>query len=197
MALYCDESGGLSAPAMTFAALAMTPEAAEAVIARFRAVTGLRGELKGSRISVAERALLFEILVQHDVRGWIALATGARLAQAKAAGTSDFALYSALLEQAVAAFMLASGGACADVIIDAGRYDPRILGHLRQDIQSALGQWGQASLADSRRCAGIQIADVLANSQFNIAAASPRAVRIAAMMAPWLASGRLTILPLP
>ncbi len=197
MPLYCDESGGLSADAMVFAGVAMTSAAAEAVLGRFRAVTGLRGELKGSRITLAERALLFEILVQHDVRGWIAVAAGPWLQRAKADGVSDLALYSQLLDQVVTAYLPATGGACAEIVIDEGRYDPGLLGHVRADVQAALGQWGRASLADSRRCAGVQIADVVANSQFNIAVGSARAARIAAIMAPWLESRRIAVLPLP
>ena len=61
MTIYCDESGGLNAGAMTFAAVMLSSEAAAAIHARFRAVTGLRGELKGSRISLTERAYLLEL----------------------------------------------------------------------------------------------------------------------------------------
>ena len=96
----------------------------------------------------------------------------------------------------VGAFLPVSGGACADIVIDEGRYDPAILSRVRSDVQAALGQWGQASLADSRRSAGVQIADVVANSFFNIAAASPRAARIGAIVAPWTDTGRIRILPL-
>lgn len=169
---------------MAMAAIAISPADAGAVLARFRAVTGLRGELKGSRITTTERALFFEILAQRDVHGWVAVADGPRLTAAKAAGTSDLELYSDLLERTVAAFIPTSGGACADIVIDEGRYDPAILSRVRSDVQAALGQWGSASLADSRRCAGVQIADVVANSVFNIAAASPRTARINAIVAP-------------
>jgi hypothetical protein len=193
MALYCDESGGVSAGAMTFAAIAMTAEAADAVLARFRAITGLRGELKGSRITPVERGLLFEILAQHPVRGWVAVANPDHLADAKAGGTSDLALYSRLLDAAIGAWLPTTGGECADIVIDEGRYDPRILDAVRRDVQALLGQWGKASLADSRRCAGIQIADVVANSQFNISIASARARLIEAIVRPWFDSGRLRI----
>ena len=196
MTLYCDESGGLSAGAMTFAAIALSPAAADAVLARFRAITGLRGELKGSRINTTERGLLFEILAQHDARGWVAVADGAALATAKRSSHTDLWLYSRLLELAVGAFLPASGGACADVVIDAGRYDPFILAGVRSEIQAALGKWGDASVAESHRSAGIQIADVIANSIFNLTASPTRAARIAAILQPSLASGRLRMLPL-
>jgi hypothetical protein len=197
MTLYCDESGGLSAGAMTFGAVAIAPDDAEAVVARFRAITGLRGELKGSRISMTERGLLFEILAQRQADAWVAIADAPRLARAKAVGQSDLGLYSALLDAAVGAFLPTSGGACADIVIDEGRYDPNILANVRSAIQASLGNWGRAALADSRRCAGIQIADVIANSLYNITLGTPRAHRIGAIIAPWRDSGRLRIVALP
>lgn len=196
MTLYCDESGGLSATAMTFAAVAITAADAEAVLARFRGIAGMRGELKGSRISPVERGLLFEILAQRDVFAWVAIADQPFLIHAIANGTNDRQIYSRLLNAAVAAWMPTTGGDCVDVVIDEGRYDPRILAGVRGDIQVLLGQWGRASLADSRRCAGIQIADVVANSLFNLTISSVRARRIRTIVQPWLDSGRLKIVPL-
>jgi hypothetical protein len=196
LSLYCDESGGLSAGAMVFAVVAITPEVADAVVARFRAITGLRGELKGSRITSTERGLLFEILWQHDARAWVSVADGDDLRRLHGDGGSDLALYSRLLDAAVTAWMPASGGACADIIIDEGRYDPRILDRVRGDVQALLGAWGKASLADSRRSAGIQIADVVANSVYNVTIRSARARRITAIIDPWAASGRLCMMGL-
>lgn len=196
MALYCDESGGLSAGAMAFAAVAIAPLAADAVLGRYRAITGLRGELKGSRITPVERGLLFEILAQHDARAWVAVADGAMLAKVQQEALSDKQLYSRLLDTAVAAWLPTTGGECADIVIDAGRYDPRILDGVRSDIQALLGQWGKASVADSRRCAGIQIADVIANSLFNLTIGSVRARRIGAIVKPWVDSRRLRMIAL-
>lgn len=196
MALYCDESGGLSAGAMTFAAVAIAPAAANGVLGRYRAITGLRGELKGSRITPVERGLLFEILTQHDARAWVAVANGSMLARVQQDALSDKQLYSRLLDAAVAAWLPTTGGECADIVIDEGRYDPRILDGVRSDIQALLGQWGKATLADSRRCAGIQIADVIANSLFNLAINSARAKRISAIVDPWIDSRRLRIIAL-
>ena len=80
MTIYCDESGGLNAGAMTFAAVMLSSEAAAAIHARFRAVTGLRGELKGSRISLTERAYLLELFDRAGGRAWVAVARRETLA---------------------------------------------------------------------------------------------------------------------
>lgn len=194
MTIYCDESGGLNAGAMTFSAVMLTPQAATAIHERFRGVTGLRGELKGSRISIVERAYLLELFDRAGGRAWVAVADRDKLSQ-NPGGTlpSDLALYAALLNLAIGRWLPETGGVCTDVVIDDGRYDPTILSHVREEIQAGLGQWGRASLADSRRSDGVQIADVIANSLFNITVASPRAHRIQRIIDPMLVSKAIRI----
>jgi hypothetical protein len=194
MTIYCDESGGLNAGAMTFATVQLTPDAAAAIVARFRAVTGLRGELKGSRISLTERAYLLELFDRAGGRAWVAVAERAKLiAGANGAPPSDLALYAALLDTAIGRWLPETGGVCTDVVIDDGRYDPAILGKVRAAIQTGLAGWGQASLADSRRSDGIQIADVIANSLYNLTVRSARARRIGTILEPMLATRAIRI----
>lgn len=194
MTIYCDESGGLNAGAMTFAAVMLTPQAATDIHSRFRSVTGLRGELKGSRISIVERAYLLELFDRAGGRAWVAVAKRDALAQRPGeTPPSDLALYAALLNLAVGRWLPETGGVCTDVVIDEGRYDAAILAKVREEIQAGLGQWGRASLADSRRSDGVQIADVIANSLFNIAVGSPRAHRIQRIIEPMLASNAIRV----
>ena len=194
MTIDCDESGGLNAGVMTFSAVMLTPKAAADIHARFRDVTGLRGELKGSRISIVERAYLLELFDRAGGRAWIAVAERDKLAQ-NSGGTlpSDLALYAALLNLAIGRWLPETGGVCTDVVIDDGRYDPKILGHVREEIQAGLGGWGSASLADSKRSDGVQIADVIANSLFNVTIGSPRAHRIQRIIDPMLASKAIRV----
>jgi hypothetical protein len=179
---------------MTFAAVMLSPDAAAAIHARFRAVTGLRGELKGSRISLTERAYLLELFDRAGGRAWVAVAKRDNLAPpADGRLATDLALYTALLDLAVSNWLPETGGVCTDVVIDDGRYDPVILAGVRETIQAGLAGWGQASLADSRRSDGVQIADVIANSLFNVEIGSPRAHRIGVILEPMLASRTIRI----
>lgn len=193
MTIYCDESGGLSAGAMTFAAVMLTPEMAAGIHTRFRAATGLRGELKGSRISMVERAYLLELFDRAGGRAWVAVAESAKVTAAAKTPPTDLALYAALLDSAVARWLPETGGVCTDVVIDDGRYDPAILIRVRDAIHAGLGGWGRASLADSHRSEGVQIADVVANSLYNVTARSPRAKRIGLILEPLLASRAIRV----
>jgi hypothetical protein len=202
MTIYCDESGGLNAGAVTFAAVMLTPETASQIHDRFRSVTGLRGELKGSRISLIERAYLMEIFDRAGGRAWVAVARKAAFSDQRpldgngqpiGKSQTDLAVYTALLNLAVGSWLPETGGVCTDVVIDEGRYDPVILAGVQAEIQSGLGQWGRASMTDSRRSGGVQLADVIANSLYNIAAGSERSPRIQRILDPMLASKAIRI----
>ena len=110
MTIYCDESGGLNAGVMTFSAVMLTPNAATEIHERFRGVTGLRGELKGSRISIVERAYLLELFDRAGGRAWVAVAKRERLAPpAHGSPPSDLALYAALLDLSVVRLIVVYG----------------------------------------------------------------------------------------
>ena len=193
MPIYCDESGGMSAGAMIFAGVSIAAEDAEALLLRFKAVTALRGEMKGSRISLPERGLFFELLERFRGRAIVAQVDARHpppsLIEEK---DRDLRAYAALLESVVSAWLPEQGG-CAEVVIDDGRYDQARLALVRTDIAAMLGTCGRARLADSRRSAGVQIADVIANSFFNLAYPSPRTDRIRRIVAPFLEAGTLRV----
>jgi hypothetical protein len=193
MPIYCDESGGMSAQAMILAGVSIAAEDADALLARFKAVTALRGEMKGSRISLVERALFFELLERYGGRAIICQVRVDRLPAALAeAQGRDLHAYAALLQSVVSAWLPETGG-CAEVIIDDGRYDPATLALVQADIAALLGTCGRTRLADSRRSAGVQIADVVANSFYNLAYDSPRTDRVRRIVAPFEAQRLLRL----
>lgn len=195
MPIYCDESGGLSAGAMTFAAVLIDAGAADDLLIRFKAVTGLRGEMKGSRISLVERGLFFELLERFGGRAIIGETRRERIAPgAWQEKDLDLKTYTALLEHVVEAWLPEVNG-CAEVVIDDGRYDAGRLSLVRRDIAAMLGTCGRARLEDSKRSAGVQIADVIANSMFNLAISSPRTERIHRIAAPFMESSVLRVQP--
>src|ERR1700740_2555995 len=97
--IYIDESGGLSAGAMTMAGVEMEEGAAHDLLQRFRAITGLHGELKGSRIDLVERALVLELLERFGGRACICVVERAALGPQPV--LRDLDVYVALLTQLV------------------------------------------------------------------------------------------------
>lgn len=194
MPIYCDESGGVGRGVMTLAGLSIEAADAEKTLARFREVTGLTGELKGSRIDLAERALLFEILDDAKWSATVGIAISALVPeQGSDRGDHDVAIYIQLLEDVVGAMVPATDG-CVSVFMDDGRYGPETLALVRKDIAAIIGPCGQAQLELSHRLPGLQIADVIANTFFNRAMVTERQARMAAIVAPYLESGKIRML---
>lgn len=194
MPIYCDESGGIGRGVMTLAAVSIASDDADAVLARFRKVNGLRGELKGSRIDLAERALLFELLEPGDWHATVGIAISAlRSEPGEDRGDHDIAVYSALLDDVVGSMLEAQGPDCRDIVIDDGRYGIDTLKLVRNSVGRLVGPLGTASLAVSHLYAGLQIADVIANSFFNCALVTERQARMAAIVAPFLENGTIRL----
>ena len=191
MPIYCDESGGVGRGVMTLAAIDIDESVAEALLARFRTVTGYHGEVKGSRIDLAERALLFELIKDSVSSITIGIAISALVPEKNAdRGDHDMQVYAALLEDVVTA-MLPEFPGCDSVIIDDGRYGPETLNAIRADIAKLVGPCCTTQLEHSHRLAGLQIADVIANTFYNRALVTERQGRIAAIAAPLLESGQI------
>lgn len=191
MPIYCDESGGVGRGVMTLAAVSIEAEFADAVLSRFREITGLAGELKGSRIDLAERGLLFELLERHVWTATVGIAISALTPDSgQDRGDHDIAIYAQLLNDAISAMNVGSHG-CTQIFIDDGRYGPETLAHIRTDVASRIGPCDSATLELSHRLAGLQIADVIANTFFNRAMVTQRQSRMAAIVAPFLDSGKI------
>ncbi|HEX7855749.1 MAG TPA: DUF3800 domain-containing protein [Sphingobium sp.] len=193
MPIYIDESGGLSAGAMTMAGVEMEEGAAHDLLQRFRAITGLHGELKGSRIDLVERALVLELLERFGGRARICVVE--RTALGPQPMLRDLDVYVALLTQLVGEWLPEAGG-CARFVIDEGRYDLLVQEQVRLGVARLLESCGAANMVDSRTSAGVQVADVVANCFFNLAVHSSRAAPIQRIVAPFLESHILRSSPL-
>lgn len=193
MAIYCDESGGIGRGVMTLAALSISADAADHVLSRFCQIAGLKGELKGSRIDLVERALLFELLEPGDWHATVGIAISAlKTEPGEDRGDHDIAIYSALLDDVVGSMVEAQPD-CSDIVIDDGRYGMETLALVRNAVGRLVGPLGTASLAMSHALAGLQLADVIANSFFNRALVNNRQAGMAAIVAPFLESGKIKL----
>jgi hypothetical protein len=193
MPIYCDESGGVGRGVMTLAAVAIEADDADALLSAFREITGRSDELKGSRIDLGERAFVWELFERSGAQATVGIALSAlKPAAGEDRGDHDIAIYAWLLDDVIGS-MLPTSGACAEVIIDDGRYGPETLKLIRDDIGKLVGPCGQASLELSHRSSGLQIADVIANTFFNRALVNDRQARMAAIAQPLLDSGQIKL----
>ena len=193
MPIYCDESGGVGRGVMTLAAVSIEAAAADSVIAEFRRLTGLTGELKGSRIDLTERALVFKLLEQQRWTASVGIAISAlKPDPGEDRGDHDIAIYAKLLNEVIGRMVIGVGD-CAQVVIDDGRYGPATLALVRHDVAKLVEPFGLVRLELSHRAAGLQLADVIANTFFNRALVSARQSKMAAIVAPFLKSGRIDL----
>ncbi len=193
MYIYCDESGGVGRGVMTLAAVSIEPDTAEAMLLRFRSMTGLKNELKGSRIDLAERAFFFELFKDSGARATVGVAISAvQPGPGEDRGDHDRKVYSALLNDVIGSLIPESGG-CLGIVIDDGRYDAKSLGMINDDISRLVAPLGLASLELSHVLPGLQIADVVANTLFNRALVSERQSRMAAIVAPLLQNRQIRL----
>lgn len=191
MPVYCDESGGIGKGVMTLATVYLDESATDAIVTEFRALTGHRGELKGSRIDLDERAVLLRLLAESDFVANVSIAISVTKAEpGEDRGDHDIAVYTSLLRQAIGGILPRAKG-CAQVIMDDGRYGPKILSAIRSEIGKVTGPFGLAQLELSHISAGLQIADVIANSFFNRARVTERQGQFAALLQPMLDSGQI------
>lgn len=176
---------------MTLAAVQIFPDAAQELLASFRLATGLTGELKGSRIDMDERGLFFSLFEKIGGRAIVGVAISAlKPSLGEDRGHRDQLTYAALLNDCISAAIVQEGG-CAAVIIDDGRYDALALNHIRSDIALMIGPCGEAKLELSHRSAGLQVADVIANTFFNRALVTERQAHMAELVAPFLEQGSI------
>jgi hypothetical protein len=197
MPIYCDESGGVGRGVMTMAAVLIDDDKADALLHRFREVTGLDSELKGSRIDLAERVLFFELFEKTKARAEVGIALSALRPQAgEDRGDHDIEIYARLMNETIGA-ILPESGMCASVIMDTGRYAEDTLKLVRGDIAALIGPWNSAQMVESHTLPGLQIADVIANSFFNRALVTERQGRMAAIVQPFLDSGQIQMKLLP
>ncbi len=176
---------------MTLAAVSIEPGAATDLLAQFKRATGLKSELKGSRIDLEERATFFDLFEKSGAKAIVGIALSAlRPRSGEDRGDHDRLVYGALIDDVLGSWLPESGG-CIEIVLDDGRYDGLTMSGLQADVAALLGSFGTARMDLSHHVAGIQIADVVANSFFNRALVSDRQARFDALLMPFLNSGRI------
>jgi hypothetical protein len=182
---------------MVMTAVSIEEGSADAILTRFRGETGFVGELKGSRIDLTERALLWDMFRDSGGRAAVSIAISAVKPDPGADhGDHDIDIYTRLMNDSVSA-LLPPADSCTTVIMDTGRYHDKILSRVRGDIADLIGPWNTAHMQESDKLAGLQIADVIANTFFNRALPNDIQSKFWDITEPFLASGQVEMRILP
>lgn len=182
MHIFCDESGGTDQANGTFivSAVAVAQSDAKVLMRRFRKATRIGDEIKGHRLTPEQRRIFFRELRkmgtavavsttcsrQHPLGGW-AMAT-----------LDEADLRTELLVESCAELPIV--GPTIGITVDGGRYKRQVLERLVPMTIGALearfaGMGFTMQYDSSERVAGLQVADIIANTLFHSLGDGPSA----------------------
>lgn len=202
MQVFCDESGGSDAANSAFlvAAAAIQPADAARLVKSFRKATGFPGEIKGSKLSMAQRATFLGLLArQPDAASVVVACRRSAAVGGWAMGAlTEAELYGHLLAEACVALPGLSAARHVSVTPDQLRYSKDRAEVVRTGLIGAIAIRHPAAkvavgFGNSAELAGLQVADAVANSVFQVLVPSPVSEAVKPMLAPLLARGSLTI----
>ncbi len=199
MGIFCDESGGSdpSNNAFVVVAVAMAPSDATRLIKSFRKATGVVGEVKGHGLALPQRRVFFELLLQE------ADALSAAVASRRSEPVGGWAmralpevvLYEHLLAEALTSLPRLGAARHLTLTLDRPRYKKAQLHAVRsrlcEVVRARHGTPADIGFGDSAGSAGLQMADVIANSVFQMG----RSPAVADLVAPVVECGRLLLRP--
>lgn len=175
MHVFCDESGGTGRDDSLFltAAAPLSADEAARVMKKFRKATGMRGEIKGSRLTFKQRNLFFDLLNSStDAPIGVAYCDGhSPLGNWALGSIKEQDLWAELLIESV---LLIGKGNFITVSADRryhGSQAHRLRDHIGTSIANIVGaNRVQVQFVDSENSNGIQIADIVANTVYRILA---------------------------
>lgn len=198
MHVFCDESGGAGRDDSLFLAVAvpLAADRAARLMKSFRKATGLRGEVKGSRLSDRDRALFLDLLGRNAVPAATAVVCSGHdpLGNWAIGALDEQELWAELMVEC--SLPLGTGAASLAVTVDR-RYHGSQGQRAQRRIAAALANRSGANritvqFVDSAASDGVQIADILANTVYR----DLTAARARRGFAEGLAAGLVAVRPL-
>ncbi len=204
MQIFCDESGGTDPANDLFlaATVAIPLTGATRLLKSFRKATRWTGgEVKGHRLTPEQRRVFFDLFCREDDLGSIVVSCSRRtLVGGWAMGAlSEIELYGHLLREACVDLVPATSQHVT-ITPDGGRYKKselhKIALHLAREVQQrSPAAPVTVSFADSASVAGLQVADVVANTAFQAQTVAANAELAGTLLAPLRLTGRLVMRP--
>ena len=197
--VFLDESGGTSPADDIFlvAAVAIAPGDAVRLVKSFRKATRAVGELHGHQLDTRQRAIFLGLLARETASVVVACRRRDPLGGWAMSALPEADLYGHLLAEACAGLPGYGGTDQLAVTPDGGRYPRARLDRVRAALAVSLAAHHagpvDVDFRDSAAIAGLQVADILANSAFQMIG---RAGAAGELLAPLIDAGRLRIQPL-
>ncbi len=173
MHIYCDESGGTGRPDAVFlvAAIAIEHRVAERLVRQLRKTIKPVGEIKGYALSLPHRNLFFDLASSGGLRASVVSCTHRTLLGRWAiAALPGSRIYQALLLESCQ-HLLTTKQRFLRITCDDGRYKRPTLTMIQEAVKLSLSIRAEKITVEygpSHDFAGIQIADLIANSVHQI-----------------------------
>lgn len=200
--VFCDESGGTDAVNTVFltAAVAIAPPDAARLLKSFRKATRITGEVKGHKLTFEQRTIFVDLLTKDaDAASAVVACSRSDAVGAWAMGAlTEAELYRHLLAEACLILPGLGWTGQVKVTPDQPRYKKAQAESVRAGLtQAVIARHPEADIAvvygNSTDLAGLQVADVIANSVFQTLAQHATADAAARLLAPLIARGVLRI----
>lgn len=164
----------------------------------YHKVTRTVGEVHGHQLTPMQRAVFLGLLAREAVSAVVACRRAEPLGGWAMSSMPEADLYGHLLAEACNALPITPGRGALTITPDGGRYARARLDVARSVVTASLAAAGHEGplrvvFGDSAATAGLQVADVVANSVFGMLT---RAGPVADLLTPLIEAGRLRILPL-
>ncbi|MFI3904712.1 DUF3800 domain-containing protein [Ochrobactrum sp. S1502_03] len=203
MQIFCDESGGCDvADKHTFLVSAVAIDAADAtrVIKMFKKTIKEKGEIKGGLLLDLQREAFFDILRGESEHSSVIVtsANSSDLGRWAIKALGERNIYHGMLKEACSSFNVI-GAKRINIFPDSGRYSKQERSYIQKDLEKKLAHlYGvPVSLAfqDSRSQDGIQVADIVANSVYQLCGAGIGDFRNHHLFQPLAEKNRFTVRP--
>lgn len=197
--VFLDESGGADAANDTFlaAAIAIAPHDAARLLRSYRKATKTTGEVHGHQLDRRQRGIFLDLLGREAVAVVVACQRRERLGGWAMAELPEVDLYGHLLAEACTALPGFGDAGPLTAVLDRPRYAAVYLPAIRARLIATLaprhGLRVAVEIGDSQADPGLQVADVVANSVFQMLGGTGTT---GDLLRPLLVSGRLAIAPL-
>lgn len=199
--IFCDESGGSDRANTTFltAAVAIVPADAERLIRRFRSAAKIKGEVKGTQLTLKQRTLFFELLAKRTeiVSAIVTCTRNDRRGGWAMGALREVDLYSHLLTEACIALPGLNTTRHLTITPDEGRFKKAELSRVGEQLTRIVADRHSQVAVNvgfaKSDLPGLQVADVIANTVFQTFGSLQAASAALQLLAPFEQGGHLLI----